>query len=349
MTVFYASHGDWLAWLSNMPDYAVFAPTSSATSCGSWLERFDPAAGKTPDIDKPRSAQSPKGFFVPPLEAIARYGFENVQQPAVAEKPSVVVGVRACELRAIEYMDKVMLAGWGEEPQYKARRERTVIISCDCVACAESCHCNLVGGRPFVEAGSDVNATAIKEGVLLEPLSPRGEKLLAGSGQRLKPATSEQIQQRQQLRQGMEARLAEQNKKYTYARPNTQAVNLPEMADAGWQQFAGDCVECGACTNVCPTCYCFYLFDHKLDPKTFERGRNWDSCLLATYHRMAGTPGMKMSPRPELRNRLANRILHKMVYSVQQYGMLGCVGCGRCGDACLGAIDIRDVTEGLKK
>jgi len=64
---------------------------------------------------------------------------------------------------------------------------------------------------------------------------------------------------------------------------------------------------------------------------------------------MAGGENMKISPRPELRSRLANRILHKFVYSPQQYGMLGCVGCGRCVDACPGAIDIRKVVEDLIK
>jgi ferredoxin len=64
---------------------------------------------------------------------------------------------------------------------------------------------------------------------------------------------------------------------------------------------------------------------------------------------MAGGVNMKLTPRPELRSRLANRILHKYVYSPQQYEMLGCVGCGRCIDACLGAIDIRKVVEDLKR
>jgi ferredoxin len=346
VSVYFAPNDNWLAWLGKLEGYAIFAPASTRQSGGSWLERFDPAAGKLPDLDKPRAAQSPKGFFLPPIEAIARYG-QDAQAPQVAAQQALVLGVRNCELRALAYFDKVMLAGCGEEPQYKARRQAATIASCDCVDCAATCHCTLVGGQPFVQAGSDVNLTALAGGVLVEPLSPRGEALLAGAN--FAPAADAQLQQRQQLRQQMLDRLAKQNKAYTYARAETQAVDMPEMADEGWQKFAADCVECGACTNVCPTCYCFYLFDHKLNPNTFERGRNWDSCLLATYHRMAGTPGMKMSPRPELRNRLANRILHKMVYSVQQYGMLGCVGCGRCCDACLGAIDIREVVEGLKK
>jgi len=64
---------------------------------------------------------------------------------------------------------------------------------------------------------------------------------------------------------------------------------------------------------------------------------------------MAGGTNMKLTPRAELSNRLANRILHKFTYSPEQYGLLGCVGCGRCIDACLGAIDIREVVGKLGK
>ena len=56
---------------------------------------------------------------------------------------------------------------------------------------------------------------------------------------------------------------------------------------------------------------------------------------------------MKLTPRPALSSRLANRVLHKFTYSPQQYELIGCVGCGRCLDACLGAIDIREVVQEL--
>jgi len=62
---------------------------------------------------------------------------------------------------------------------------------------------------------------------------------------------------------------------------------------------------------------------------------------------MAGPAGAKPTPRPSLRNRCANRLLHKYAFSPQQYGMLGCTGCGRCIEACYGEIDIREVLREL--
>jgi len=145
----------------------------------------------------------------------------------------------------------------------------------------------------------------------------------------------------------MTERVRSQNAPFSFSASDGSPPALPEQDDPRWQAFAADCVECAACTNICPTCYCFYLYDQAPQPDLFERVRNWDSCLLGTYHRMAGTPNMKASPRPRLFSRLANRVLHKFVYSPQQVGLLGCVGCGRCVDACLGAIDIRRAVQEL--
>jgi len=344
VSVYYVAESDLVKWLAGLPDRSVYAP--QATGTGAWVSGFDPDKG-APALDKARAAQSTKSFLMPPAETVARYGGSS-RPVAVAEQPLALVGVRACELRAWKYLDKVMLEGEFVDPPYKARRESAAMISCDCVACAETCCCTLVGGRPYVEPGdgADVNITALDGGYLLEPMTDAGAKLI---GPGWAEASDGQLAQRDGLRQDMVEKIEAQNARFTFSATDGAAPDLPEGDDDAWQRHAADCVECGACTNICPTCHCFYLFDHALADKGAERVRTWDSCLLSTYHRMAGGPQMKLSPRPELRSRLANRILHKFVYSPQQWGMLGCVGCGRCVDACLGAIDIRDVVEDLKR
>lgn len=345
MSVSHVPKDGFAKWLSSLTGRPVFVPESRIG--GAWVRRLEAGSQQAPALDLPRAAQSGKGFLLPAAETVARYGESAGEAVAVAEEPIVLVGVRACELRAFAYLDKVMLEGDFVEPLYKARRENTIIISSDCVDCAETCCCVLVGGRPYVEEGADVNVTPLADGYLVEPMSERGRELLAASA--WAEATKEQLAQRQQAREAMVERLRKQNAQFTFAATDENPPALPEGDDESWQRHAADCVECGACTNICPTCHCFYLFDHEVQPKSDERVRTWDSCLLSTYHRMAGGPGMKLTPRPELRSRLANRILHKFVYSPQQYGMLGCTGCGRCVDACLGAIDIRKVVEDLKQ
>jgi formate hydrogenlyase subunit 6/NADH:ubiquinone oxidoreductase subunit I len=47
---------------------------------------------------------------------------------------------------------------------------------------------------------------------------------------------------------------------------------------------------------------------------------------------------MKPNPRSRFRSRFANRFLHKFVWSLEQWGRIGCVGCGRCTHACTAKI-----------
>ena len=57
---------------------------------------------------------------------------------------------------------------------------------------------------------------------------------------------------------------------------------------------------------------------------------------------------MKPSPRPDLRSRLQNRLLHKFVWMPKTMGMLGCVGCGRCIVWCPVGIDITEEARAIR-
>ncbi len=346
MTTYYMPNAD----LLHLVDALRGAGALAALPCEGlpWWEAVDASAATGAILEamrQPRAAQSAKGAMLPASESLGRYGSRAAAATATHTAASVLLGVRACELRAMQYLDKVLLGGEFEDPAYRTRRDRATIVSCDCLDCAESCFCTLVGGQPFPTAGFDVNLTPLDDGWIVEVAGDKGRKVL-GSARPAK-ATAEQSARRDELRARMTERVSAQNKDFAFSADDAAAPALPEGGDDAWQQFAADCVECGACTNVCPTCHCFYLYDQTPAAGAFERVRTWDSCLLSTYHRMAGAVHMKLSPRPLLLSRLANRVLHKFVYSRQQVGLLSCTGCGRCIDACLGAIDIRKVVQEL--
>ncbi len=308
-----------------------------------WLEVLDPTSPVDSEaLKRPRPAQSVKGLLFPAAEAMGQYGpAADGTATAVEAPPTVLIGVRACELRAATYFDKVMLGGEFADPAYRRRREAMTSVSTDCVDCADSCFCTLVGGRPFATEGFDVNLTPLDDGWLLEVATEKGNTLIGDTPPA--EATPEQLARRERVRSDMTERVAGQNAAFGFTVTDAAPAAMPEGDDPAWSPYAGDCVECGACTNICPTCHCFYLYDQALGPERFERVRTWDSCLLGTYHRMAGGVNIKATPHPSLTGRLANRVLHKMVYSPQQYSLLGCTGCGRCVDACLGGLDVRTI------
>ena len=115
-----------------------------------------------------------------------------------------------------------------------------------------------------------------------------------------------------------------------------------ELFDAPfWEDVAFACINCGTCTYVCPTCWCFDIQDEVFS-KEGDRIRNWDSCMfpLFTLH------GSGHNPRSEKYQRVRQRFMHKLKYYVDKYeNGIQCTGCGRCVRYCPVNIDIRRVCE----
>ena len=91
-----------------------------------------------------------------------------------------------------------------------------------------------------------------------------------------------------------------------------------------------DCLACGACSAVCPTCYCFDLQDHAPPGAESWRERHWDNCLFSHFALVAGGHDF----RPALRNRFQFRMQDKLLGLGDQAGTMSCLGCGRCGRYC---------------
>jgi ferredoxin len=123
----------------------------------------------------------------------------------------------------------------------------------------------------------------------------------------------------------------------------------PLFEDEIWMRHGERCLSCRICTYVCPTCRCFDVADRVVEQRAgltrIERIRVWDACTSTNYRRVAGGH----NPRPTKPERLRNRFCCKFCYYPEDFGPLGCVGCGRCVVSCPVDIDItevmRDVAE----
>lgn len=105
--------------------------------------------------------------------------------------------------------------------------------------------------------------------------------------------------------------------------------------DKLWEELGKICLACGKCSIVCPTCFCFDLKDNS-DPGNNCRERCRGNCFYNDFSLVAG--GHK--ELDTVKKKIFFWYVHKFVRIPQEYGLPGCVGCGRCSRACPVGIDI---------
>jgi ferredoxin len=258
-------------------------------------------------------------------------------------KPFAVFGLKECDLRSIEILDKVFLEEDFEDALYVARRENMFIISSDCREPGESCFCNLFDGRGHCDSGFDLNVSAVKDGFVIKSGSSKGEDFIDKHSKLFADIPEIALAEIEDTRAETEKQLAENNKDFKFEMPIRDVVEKSRGSEI-FDVEAKNCIECQACTRVCPTCHCFYLYDTK-EKDYFGKMKMWDSCMRMAYAAVAGGE----NPNKVLGDRIQHRLLHKFVYFLDRYGLNMCVGCGRCVDADAGGMDLREVLKKLGK
>jgi sulfhydrogenase subunit beta (sulfur reductase) len=284
-------------------------------------------------------ACTPVKEFLFPLRELAAVFPEPVEPEDI--KLFAVFGLKECDLRSIEILDKVFTEEDFEDPFYIARREKMFIISSDCFDPGESCFCNVIEGKAYPDHGFDLNLTQVTDGFVIETGSQKGEKFVEKHSELFAKASSEALAERDRIRVETLEQLEKNNAELKFDTPIRDMMNETETSDV-YDIEAATCIECQACTRVCPTCHCFYLYDTK-QQDYFAKMKMWDSCMRMAYAQVAGGA----NPRKVLGDRLRHRLMHKFVYFLDRYGLQMCIGCGRCVDAESGGVDIRNVLKRL--
>jgi len=289
------------------------------------------SADKLCVLDRYRSIDPVKMLFYMPRE--------KVLPPQKPGSKRIVAGIKACDIKGIQVLDAALSGGDFTDPVYQAWREETILIATDCTAAASTCHCTLLDGKPYSESGFDLNLSKLGDQYYIHVGSEKGEALLKLIRKHvsIEEATDADLKAIQSNRKKMVEKVTAQNKKLERSE---NFRKLRQDQDKEWPKVSETCVGCGACTNICPTCYCLILND-ETKAQQFVKVRSYDSCQWNGYARVAGGD----TPRPKMFQRFRNRYLCKFLFMKSNFDMLGCTGCGRCTEACAGNIDFRKVIK----
>ena len=342
MSDFVASGGEVLDWLRSLMDaHPLFFPRKH----GKVNYRFAEV-----DACSLLQFQTYRPTVVPPVKIIvpAREElFKFLKKPdgAVELTPSldtsfrVLAGVRPCDLKGLFLMDLFFQDGV-EDPYYLARRENTAVIGYACSApCDDRAFCAAVDSLDH-RKGADVFLTPVRgDLVLIEAQTDRGRVLLDGVGfDRCNDGPARKV--------GAVADRPDDFGRPLKAGPGELADMIgKQWKSPVWDKHVERCFSCGSCNLVCPTCYCFDVYDDmNLDATSGSRERTWDGCMLPNFSIVAGQHNF----RPDPASRQRHRVKRKFEYLPRRFdhGSV-CVGCGRCGRQCTSGIDIHDIVNDL--
>jgi sulfhydrogenase subunit beta (sulfur reductase) len=286
----------------------------------------------------PTTILPPKEWLLPHQEKL--FDFKLGPNPevrlAVEAEPVVLFGVHPCDIAGIECLDEVMAEG-NPDPYYLARRAKMTIVGVDCSP-DEYCYCSFTG-TATVDSGYDVFLTDIGDAYVADVATDAGKRLMAKV-----PTQPAEAAHLAAIKEHQAKKAAEIQCKLDTDIRLLPMVMTNAIGSQLWEKHAELCFSCGACSLVCPTCYCFNVTDDvNLDLTTGSRVRSADTCMLEPFAKVASGENF----RERRHSRLLHRIERKFHYQYVKYGRPHCTGCGRCRRSCVAGIDQLDVIADL--
>jgi ferredoxin len=238
---------------------------------------------------------------------------------------------------AIATLDRVLGRSEYPDNSFVSRRRQLFVVAVNCTEPGGLCFCASMGTGPAVGPGYDLALTERIDAraggaasYLVDVGSQEGADVLAAVPHR--PAGSEEVSC---ARADVEAAAHRMGRQM----PDTDLRDLliRSRESPQWDEVASRCLTCGNCTMVCPTCFCTGTEDvSDLTGEHAERWRHWASCYEFDFTYVHGGGSVRKSGASRYRHWLT----HKLGTWHDQFGMSGCVGCGRCIAWCPTGIDI---------
>jgi len=277
-------------------------------------------------VEFPPGVHSPKKFLFPNWDQLFRFKLdENILlQPETAAPPRIIFGMHPCDLHAVKILDDCLFEG-ETDSSYRAKREATLLVGVDCTP-DEFCFCPSLG-TDRTASGFDLFLHRRDGHYLVQTGSERGRVLL----QTHAPETYN----------GPEESPLPLQVKQCSNQLHFPVESLPTLLEEAyqnpiWQELGQDCLGCGSCTLLCPTCYCFNVQDKlEINLQEGQRVRTWDSCQFDQFAQVADGKNFRSSQA----DRQRHRFFRKYKYLWEKHQRTACVGCGRCRRECLSSIE----------
>ena len=291
-------------------------------------------------------AQTWKRFLYPMekkiLEAHRDGRTIELQGISIETPRQALIGVRSCDLHALQILDKVLIDGPYMDASYSRRRKNLFIVAVNCSRSGGNCFCVSMGTGPKASAGFDLALTEVIDDVshyfVVETGSESGQAVLQQVPHH--EVSDEETKAAEKAIQNAVSRMGH----------TLNTDGLPELLQRNfdnpeWEQVGRRCLSCGNCTMVCPTCFCTTMEDRTdLSGQVIERWRKIDSCHNIAFSYIHGG-----SIRSSRMSRYRQWMMHKLAYWPEQFGTFGCVGCGRCIAWCPVGIDLTEEARTIEK
>lgn len=286
-----------------------------------------------------------KKYLFPPVLRLwqaRRSGATFAVKPNEEEPPPrAFLGVRACELQAIAVQDLTFLnrAGQYTDPHYARARARLFLIAVECEHPGGTCFCASMGTGPAVKAEAvfDLALTELDDAFVVRAGSAAGEAMCDRLD--LPTAAAGQVEEA-----GRRVERAAQSMGRALDSTDLRGLLHRNPEHPRWEHVADRCLACTNCTLVCPTCFCSCVEDQTdLGLESAERVRRWDSCFNPEFGQVHGG-----NFRPSIRGRYRQWLTHKFASWFDQFGVSGCVGCGRCITWCPVGIDVTEEIAAIR-
>ena len=330
---------DWAAGVDKLYGaYRLFGPVKQ----GAFHNFAQLEKGQEPDMEFVNTRLSPKSVIYPQCDTMFEYTLDESQPDHHVNKeikkdysPMAILGIRPCDVKALELVDVNFDNPEYKDPWWVQRKAALTTVSLACDDPCSTCFCTTAGTGPYDDSCADVLLIDRGDFYLAKLATEKGEKLAAAAG--WDADAGDEAGVIDGLAKDAEAKIVS---KIPTDKLGDKVTNELYNAEF-WDDVAFAGINCGTCTYLCPTCWCFDIQDEVMG-KDGVRMRNWDSCMypLFTLH------GTGHNPRPNKTARVRQRFMHKFKYYVDKYNNgIACVGCGRCVQQCPVNIDVRRVCE----